>query len=71
LARQPQELKGFARLDLAPGETGTARMVLDPRTFSAWDPSAHGWVVDGAPFELRLGASSRDIRTRIPWDLET
>ncbi|MEX0783412.1 MAG: glycoside hydrolase family 3 C-terminal domain-containing protein [Dehalococcoidia bacterium] len=71
LARPPQELKGFARLDLAPGETGTARMVLDPRTFSAWDPSAHGWVVDGAPFELRLGASSRDIRTRIPWDLET
>jgi beta-glucosidase len=65
LARPPQELKGFARLDLEPGETKTARIVLDRRAFSAWDPAEGGWVVDGAPFELRLSASSRDVRARV------
>jgi beta-glucosidase len=68
LARPAQELKGFARLDLAPGETATARIALDQRAFSAWDPAAHDWVIDGAPFELRLGASSRDIRARVQLD---
>jgi beta-glucosidase len=66
LARPPHELKGFARLDLAPGETGTARITLDVRAFSAWDPAMHGWVIDGESFELRLGRSSRDIVATAP-----
>ncbi len=65
LARPPQELKGFVRLDLDPGETATATIELDHRAFSAWDPAEHAWVIDGDPFELRLGASSRDIRATV------
>lgn len=64
LLRPEQELKGFGRLDLEPGETGVARIELDRRAFCAWDPRVHGWVVDGRAFEIRVGASSRDIRGR-------
>jgi beta-glucosidase len=38
LTRPRRELKGFARLHLEPGETGTARLDLDDRAFAAWDP---------------------------------
>jgi beta-glucosidase len=62
LSRPPQELKGFARLELRPGETGEARIELDERAFSFWDPSAGGWLCEPGEFELRIGASSRDIR---------
>jgi beta-glucosidase len=64
LLRPEQELKGFARLDLEPGETGVARIELDGRAFCAWDPRVHGRVVDGRAFEIRVGGSSRDIRGR-------
>jgi beta-glucosidase len=38
LTRAPKELKAFAKVRLAPGETATARLELDARAFAAWDP---------------------------------
>ncbi|WP_432494400.1 glycoside hydrolase family 3 C-terminal domain-containing protein [Kineococcus auxinigenes] len=68
--RPEQELKGFARLTLAPGESGTATIALDRRAFAFWHSGAGDWVVEGGEFEVRVGASSRDVRlTRsIPLD---
>lgn len=40
LFRPRRELKGFAKLALAPGESGVARVVLGPRAFSCWDPGS-------------------------------
>jgi beta-glucosidase len=62
LSRPPQELKGFARVTLDPGETCDVRVELDERAFSYWDPSAGDWVCEPGEFELRIGSSSRDIR---------
>jgi beta-glucosidase len=62
LARPPKELKGFAKLSLAPGETARARIVLDRRAFSFYDPARSGWVLETGEFELLIGSSSRDIR---------
>ncbi len=38
VARPVQELKGFAKVDLAPGETRTVDVVLGPRAFAHWNP---------------------------------
>jgi beta-glucosidase len=38
LTRPEKELKAFAKLHLAPGEEGVARLVLGPRAFAYWDP---------------------------------
>ncbi len=63
LSRPPKELKGFTKVSLGPGETATARIVLDGRAFSYYDPSRGGWVLEPGDFELLIGSSSRDIRT--------
>ena len=70
LARPEQELRAFAKLALAPGETRTVRFTLDARALSYWDPAAPGWVAEPGEFELRAGASSRDIRARASFTLE-
>ncbi len=64
LARPDRELRAFTKLELAPGETRTARFVLDDRAFEHWDPAAHAWRLEPGEFELCAGASSRDLRAR-------
>jgi len=62
LARPPQELAAFEKVHLAPGERRTLRLTLPPRALSCWDPSVPGWVAEPGEFEVRVGASSRDLR---------
>lgn len=59
LFRPRQELKGFARVELAPGETKRVRFALDDRSFALWSDR---WKVPGGTYTVRVGASSRDIR---------
>jgi beta-glucosidase len=61
--RPVQELAAFTKVHLAPGATKAVELTLDRRAFAVWDPASHGWVVEGGAFELRVGASSRDIRS--------
>jgi beta-glucosidase len=67
--RPTQELKAFGRVDLAPGESRRMRFALDSRAFAWWSPRDGRWVVEGGRFELRVGASSRDIRLRAEIEL--
>ncbi len=62
VVRPDKELKGFAKLALAPGESKAVTIELDPRAFAYYDPAAKGWRVDAGRYELLVGASSRDIR---------
>ena len=62
--RPPRELKGFARVTLAPGESRHVSVALEPRAFAFWDDHAKDWAVDGGAYEVDVGASSRDIRLR-------
>jgi beta-glucosidase len=62
VSRPPRELKGFAKLDLEPGETETASFLLAARDFSHWSTSASDWVLEPGRFTLAVGASSRDLR---------
>ena len=59
--RPPRELKGFAKLRLAAGETGVAEFTLTPRDFAFWDEVSGGWKIEPGEFVLRAGLSSREL----------
>jgi beta-glucosidase len=57
-----QELKGFAKVALEPGEEKTVTITLDRRAFAFYHTGVKDWYVESGEFEIRVGASSRDIR---------
>jgi beta-glucosidase len=69
LARPHKELKGFAKLSLAPGETKTATFTLDRRALAFWDDLRRAWVAEAGAFEALVGSSSADIRARAGFEL--
>ena len=70
LPRPPKELKGFAKVDLKPGEAGTVTFSLDERALAFYDPHRKKWVAEPGEFELLVGSSSRDIRLRAKFELK-
>ncbi|HVO12055.1 MAG TPA: glycoside hydrolase family 3 C-terminal domain-containing protein [Vicinamibacteria bacterium] len=64
LDRPEKELKGFQRLELAPGEARAVRFTLDKAAMSFFHPGRKAWVAEPGAFEVLVGASSRDIRLR-------
>jgi beta-glucosidase len=62
--RPAQELRSFARVALAAGESRDVTTILDRRSFAVYDPGSAEWVVEEGDHEIRVGASSRDIRLR-------
>ena len=67
--RPEQELKGFAAVALEAGESRRVTITLDARAFSWWHVGLGRWVLEGGAFELRVGASSRDVRLSAVVDL--
>ncbi len=61
--RPKQELRGFEKVWLDPGESRTVHLVLDDRAFATWVP-AHGWQVEAGPYGIAIGRSSADIAHR-------
>ena len=60
--RPARELKGFARVTLAPGEKQRITLTLDDKAFRFWNVKANRWEVEGGEYELLVGASVEDIR---------
>jgi beta-glucosidase len=60
--RPPKELKGFARVSLAPGEAKDVSVVLESRAFAYWNDRDKQWSVEAGTYKVLVGASSRDIR---------
>jgi beta-glucosidase len=60
--RPVRELKGFARVELAPGETRTISVPLDARSFTYYDVANRAWKADAGRYAIELGRSSEDIR---------
>ena len=67
--RPERELKGFAKVRLAPGETRHVTLTLDARAFSYWDAPAHKWIVDPGKFVVRVGDSSENTPLTADIDL--
>jgi beta-glucosidase len=63
VARPMQELKGYQRVFLRPGESRRLHFVLHPADLSMLDARLQRVVEPGA-FRIMVGASSRDLRLR-------
>jgi beta-glucosidase len=57
-------LVGFARLDLAPGQTERITVHVGRRERSYWSVERNDWVVAPGTRPLFVGSSSRDLRLR-------
>ncbi|MEG0503805.1 MAG: glycoside hydrolase family 3 C-terminal domain-containing protein, partial [Raoultibacter sp.] len=57
-----QELKGFQKVALAPHEHTVVTFELDHDAFSYFDSQDQAWRVGPGEYELRIAASSRDVR---------
>ena len=63
VARPVQELRGFQRVRLAPGETQRITLTLPAQSLAFQDAAGRRVVEDGA-IRIMVGGSSRDIRLR-------
>ena len=61
-----QQLVGFAKTGVSAHGAATVTVPIDPRAMHTWSVADHAWVRGDGPFEMRVGASSRDIAVRLP-----
>ena len=64
VTRPHKELKAFSKIHLEPRETKTVTLTLSPRDFAYWDDLQHAWVAEAGEFEVLVGNSSQDIKSR-------
>jgi beta-glucosidase len=65
-----QELKGFDKTGLLqPGESQTLTFQLDTRSLASFRSGISSWVADQGDYEVRIGASSKDIRVKSSFSL--
>lgn len=62
LVRPSKELKGFAKVELQPGETKTVTVALNFRAFAYFHPAHKKWITEDGEFDILIGASASDIR---------
>ncbi|CAD6442097.1 cf4627e9-fd60-48d6-a9b8-76bf61156a1b [Sclerotinia trifoliorum] len=74
LPRPEKELKGFAKVDLAAGESKNVEISIDRYALGYWDDSYRDgkglWVAEEGAFEAWVGASAADIRYKIPFEVK-
>jgi len=71
LVRPQKELKGFAKVELQPGETKTVSIQLDFRAFAFYHPEYKQWITEDGEFDILIAASAVDIRQTLTVTLET
>ncbi len=65
-----QELKGFAKTKLLkPGESQQLSFELDERSLASFWSGISAWVADKGDYEIRIGASSSDIKLKASFNL--
>ncbi|HEY5327517.1 MAG TPA: glycoside hydrolase family 3 C-terminal domain-containing protein [Mucilaginibacter sp.] len=62
--RPEEELKGFKRITLNPGETKTVYINLPATSLAYWDAAKKNFVVEKEPVRLMIGSSSADIKEK-------
>jgi beta-glucosidase len=71
LVRPKKELKGFAKVDLQPGETKSVSIKLDFRAFAYYHPEYKQWITESGDFDILIAASAADIRHTLTVTLES
>jgi beta-glucosidase len=62
VTRPIQELKGFRRVSLQPGERTRVELALPASSLTYWDEGRHAFALEPGRIEVRVGSSSADIR---------
>ncbi|MFD6056029.1 glycoside hydrolase family 3 C-terminal domain-containing protein [Agromyces sp. NPDC060279] len=60
--RAHRELKAFASVELAAGESRVVELAVRRKDLAYWDVRVDRWVVEGGEYLVAVGASSRDLR---------
>ncbi len=60
--RPLKELKGFAKVELLPGEKKQVVLTLNRRAFSYYDVKKRDWTAEPGDFAILVGSSSTDIK---------
>ena len=61
IERAVKTLKGFARVELSPGETRHIEITLPRSAFAYYHTAVHNWREDSGEYEILVGSSSRDL----------
>jgi beta-glucosidase len=65
----PQELRGWRKIRLAPGESRRVTITVNREDLQHWHPSANAWIHEGGRATISIGSSSRDIRLQTEADI--
>ena len=68
--RPVRELKGFDKVELAPGETKTVTFTLDKRAFAWWNTEIHDWFVESGVFDLQICRNAAEVILQAPVHVE-
>ena len=71
LMRPEKELKGFAKVELQPGETKSVSVQLDSRAFAYYHPKYKQWITEDGEFDILIAASAADIRETLTVTFES
>ncbi|KAJ9122557.1 hypothetical protein QFC22_001986 [Naganishia vaughanmartiniae] len=61
LPRAVKELKGFAKVELRPGQKETVTVNLDRNALKYWDERRNWWIAEAGEFDVMVGSSSVDL----------
>ncbi len=64
MERPLEELRGFKRVSFQAGERKSVEMSLPAKSLAYWDTGRRSFIVESDKIELRVGASSADIRLK-------
>ncbi|WP_431245048.1 fibronectin type III-like domain-contianing protein [Flavobacterium sp. P21] len=65
VARASKELKGFKKVLVKSGSSETVTIQIPVKELAYYDVSAKKWTVEPGKYTLKIGNSSRDIKTEI------
>lgn len=63
--RPPQELVGFDKIHLKPGEMKTVSITVRGEDLAFYDTRKHDWFIEPGEFKFLIGKSSRDIHEQV------
>jgi beta-glucosidase len=57
----PHQLKGFQRVQLAPGASGTVTFTVTAHDLASWNTGSGNWVASAGDYQILVGDSSRNL----------
>jgi beta-glucosidase len=68
--RPEKELKNFVKVELNPGEEKVVTFKLDKTALQFYSDVKKEWVAEAGKFTVLIGASSRDLKAKVDFELE-